>query len=225
MSPATKIQIYLPDHARQAIDLDAPQPPPVSRRLTAVCDRYEYLVRWECPAFSRAEWSLMLDACNGWASWSEAGETLMVGIAAEIEDHIRLNQADEHWGLTAEQAGGLVRRLRSLSAVETMAVLERIERFWRRCDAETGAAMMGAWIHPSDAPELAFEVVGRTVHHRAAPRFILAMKATSEGGWENDGPPRWLDEFEPDASKLAHLMRLAGDAWAAWQREFGPQAK
>jgi len=148
MSPSERLSIYLPDRLRRIIDIDAEQTPGLSNRIAAIVDRYGVIIT-ECPAFRRSEWLLMLDACNGWASWSEAGETLMVGLAAEVEDHIRLNDAGAHWQINSADCQVLVARLAGLSRAETMAVLERIERFWRRPAADADAAMQEAGICPA----------------------------------------------------------------------------
>jgi len=120
----------------------------MSQRIAAIIDRYSQVIARSCPAFTRGEWCCILDACNGWVNWAEAGETLMLGIAAEVSDAIELNGLNEKWDLSAEQGRDLVKRLGALSSAETMAVIERIERFWRRCDLDTDEAMSAAGIVP-----------------------------------------------------------------------------
>jgi len=143
--------IYVPDHLWDFLDLPA-DGDGLSSRVAAIVDRYRQIV-WApgaCERWTRPEWLLVLDACNGWASWAEAGETLMTSIWAEVADHVRLNDAAAKWGLSAEQAEALAADLRSLTAAGTMAVLERVERFWRRADLPTAEAMAAARIRPTD---------------------------------------------------------------------------
>lgn len=149
MSGSKKQSIYIPDHLRPVIDLHAEQPPGLSNRIAAIIDRYGHLTG-QCPQFSRAEWCLILDACNGWPSWSEAGEMLMTGVGAEVADHIDLHKAGEKWGLTSEQCRSLVERVAALDAVGVMSLVERIERFWRRSGMETDAALKAAGIEPTN---------------------------------------------------------------------------
>jgi len=149
MSPSERVSIYLPDRLRAVLDVPEGKQG-LSARIAAVIDRYQYVTQRAAPALSRAEWCLVLDACNGWAAWAEAGETLMTGLAAEVEDHVRTTAAHQKWGLTAEQCADLVRRLRDTDGAGTMAVIERVERFWRRPDLHTDAAMAAAGIQLSD---------------------------------------------------------------------------
>lgn len=139
--------IYIPQHLMPILDLGAGNG--LRQRIAAIIDRYGHIVDQHCPSFSRAEWMLVLDACNGWESWSQAGQTLMTGIALEVYDHARINGAGEKWSLSERQVADLVARLRELPAAETMAVIERIERFWRRYTLPTGEALAAAGIRPS----------------------------------------------------------------------------
>lgn len=147
--PSERLSIYIPERLLPAIGPQLADREGLSSRIAAIIDRYEQIVQTSCPPLTRAEWHLLLDACNGWASWSEAGETLMTGLALEVADHVRLNDAASKWGLTPEQAANLVARLCS-SAAETMAVLERVERFWRAHELPTDEAMSVAGIVPTE---------------------------------------------------------------------------
>jgi hypothetical protein len=133
---ANRTSIYIPDHLRRIIDQEANQDggESLSGRLASIVDRFGLICDRHTPAFSRAEWCLMLDACNGWASWSQAGQTLMLGVAAEVADAVR--------------CAALVGGLRAMTVAETIATVERIERFWRRGALPTDAAMAGAGIVP-----------------------------------------------------------------------------
>jgi len=212
MAPTQRTRIWLPDHLRAALDIPEGESG-LSARLAAIVDRYQWLTA-DCPPMLLAEWMVLLDACNGWASWAEAGETLMVGLAHEVHDAIGLNGLGAKWGLTAEQGRQLVDRLRNLPPVDLLAVVERVERFWRRATWPTDAALMASGIHPVDAPELAYEPTADGVRRTAPPRFRAAMAATADGGAES-GEVRWIDHPPADAAELARLMREAGEAWAA----------
>lgn len=221
MSPSERRSIYIPRHLIGVLDLrdEDGDMPDLSGRVAAILDRYAHLtLRPEVvPDLAEAEWSLILDACNGWASWAswaEASETLMTGLALEVADHVRLNDAGEKWGLGEEACEALVRRLTELAPAATLAVVERVERFWRRSGWPHDAGFVAARIHPTDRPDLAYEVTGETVRRVREPRFRLPMRPGAEGGWVG-GEPDWLDTPPPDAGTLARWMREAGDAFAA----------
>jgi hypothetical protein len=144
------LSIYLPDHLSAALDKPESGEFAASNRIAAIIDRYHAIVSspTHCPAISSAGWCLILDACNGWASWAEAGTTLMCGIAANVEDHAKFNAAGEKWELSEAQVAALVARLNDLTPAETMSIIERIERFWRRSGMYTDSAMAASGIVP-----------------------------------------------------------------------------
>lgn len=158
---STRSSVYIPTRLRELLDLDS-QVEGLSGRLAAICDRYSVLVA-ECPRLSRAEWMVLLDVCNGWASWSAAGETLMGGLAIEVADGCRLNGTHDKWGLTREQADELVGRLHAMGRLETIATIERVERFWRRSQMGTEEAMRAAGIVASEDMLEWIDWCGRTV--------------------------------------------------------------
>lgn len=59
-----------------------------------------------------------------------------------------------------------------------------------------------------------FRLVGRVVHHTARPRFSVTMTPRGDGGWDG-ADAAWIDKPEPDARKLASLMREVGEFFAA----------
>ena len=65
-----------------------------------------------------------------------------------------------------------------------------------------------------------FTHIGRAVTHTAWPRFTMVFKPSADGGWEG-GDVKLLDDVPANmqATKLARLMRLAGDYWAAHLRD------
>lgn len=141
-----RVSVYVPDRLLPILG----EGDSMSCRLAAVVDRYSVVVDQHTPELTRSEWCMILDACNGWATWSEAGETLMGGIALEVHDAFVVSMTADKWGMSQEQAIALVERLRGLTAAETIAVVERIERFWRRADLDTDAAMADAGIVPTE---------------------------------------------------------------------------
>lgn len=140
MSPSTRRSIYIPDHLAQALDIDAADTDDTgtesrSGRIAAILSRYRYLIQTAAVEFTRAEWCLILDAMNGWAA---------VGVAAEVADHIRLNNATEHWNLSDDAAADLLERLQALTPAETLYFIECAERFWRRAHLDTDDALTQA---------------------------------------------------------------------------------
>ena len=138
--------IFIPDVLRGLLDLHISDSP--SNRVCAILDRYEVLLRGQQPSFARYEWMLILAACNGWATWAEAGESLMIGLAVEVADHVRMNRGHEQWDLTEEQGLDVARRLAEMPAIQRIAVVELVERFWRRHELPTDEAMKAAGIVP-----------------------------------------------------------------------------
>lgn len=131
-----------------AIDGDAPLGSTARRDLT----RYYQVVQDELRRlpFSREEVLLTLDAMNGVIVDPPA--MYRAALALDVADHIRLNGADEKWGV---DGAALVRRLESLSPGTMMALCDLAERFWSRSDEDTDVVLrdlgVAAWLRP--APE------------------------------------------------------------------------
>jgi len=143
---STRSSIYIPDKIRKHLDLDLCDS--LSNRMAAICDRYAWLLMDQQPKFRKSEWLLILAACNGWATWAEAGESLMLGLASEVHDHISLNRGHEQWDLTEQQGYDVARRLAEMPAIQRISVVELVERFWRRHQMATDEAMQAAGIVP-----------------------------------------------------------------------------
>ena len=84
--------------------------------------------------------SLILDACNGWTMDPEAPRHLWIQVA----DGMRLHELDTKWPVAI--LAGLIRRLQELTWLESLALADAIERFWR-------AKRKGQVRHPSQALE------------------------------------------------------------------------
>lgn len=126
-SPA-KLSLTIDPEVIRHLDLRGEERSPVvSRDL----ERYYRLLAETRPTlrerFSPAEISLVIDACNGWATWMEPFDLLRL-IWANVEDSIRLDGLDQKWEIP--DPPGLVQRLKSLSPVEVLALCDAVERFW-----------------------------------------------------------------------------------------------
>jgi len=218
----TKRTIYIPDHLRDVLDIgDDEQMPGLSARLAAIVDRYGRLVA-DCPPLSRAQWCLILDACNGWATPMEPGETLLTGLPLEVADHVKLNNAGEKWNLSAAECERLVNRLAELTITEAVSIVERVERFWRRPAMDTDIALAASGIVPTDWLPPAYqveglEVEGLEVTRRWPPRFRMRFARRDDGGCETIATEQ-IDELPAEPAFVARLMREAGDALAAQLR-------
>lgn len=100
---------------------------PDSASASKSLDRYFWLIESSKPELSKAELNLLCDVCNGWFSSGESPEISVQGLAMQVEDAITENQADLKWKV---EARALITKLRSLSFVETFALIEDIEKFW-----------------------------------------------------------------------------------------------
>jgi hypothetical protein len=69
--------------------------------------------------------SLILDACNGWRMDPEAPRHLWIQVA----DTIRVKGVDAKWDVA--NSPRLIRRLQELTWLESLALADAIERFWR----------------------------------------------------------------------------------------------
>jgi hypothetical protein len=76
--------------------------------------------------FDTPEISAILDTLNG--HWFAEPESV-AWIPAEVEDAIGLNDLDRKWQVDADE---LLRKLGSLSFMESCALADAAERFWRR---------------------------------------------------------------------------------------------
>lgn len=87
-------------------------------------------------SLSAEESALICDALNGY--WASDPALAMRAWWADVEDHIALNDAAEKWGVL--QPAVLVAKLRALSPGASMAVLDAVERWWKR-DRSTGESI------------------------------------------------------------------------------------
>ena len=93
-------------------------------------ERYYDMLRRALPAFSEAEASLIVDACNGWLVEPHSAPLLW----AEVDDAIRSDGLATKWGVDGP---ALVARLRALTPFEALAVCDSVERFWRHPEIPT----------------------------------------------------------------------------------------
>ena len=92
-------------------------------------DRYFWLLETAMPKLSEAEFNLLCDACNGWASSYEPPEVVAQGLVMQIEDAINYEQLAQKW---AVDGTALIAQLQTLSALETLALVEAIEKYWSK---------------------------------------------------------------------------------------------
>jgi len=84
---------------------------------------------------SAEEAALICDSLNGFASRETDPDLLSRAWWINVEDHVRINDADRKWGV--EKPAVLVAKLRALSPGASMAILDAVERWWMR-DRATG---------------------------------------------------------------------------------------
>lgn len=141
---ARRSTIYIPDEMQAVIgplgDDDS-----LSGRLTTVMLRYGEILSRSCPSMSLAEWSAIMDACNGLYQGSDVGAPAFIW--AEIADAEGLR---EKWGI---DQSALSDRLRKLPYPAQVAVSEVVERFWRSKEDDRTERLKraGAVIVESDA--------------------------------------------------------------------------
>lgn len=98
----------------------------VSSRINRVGDRYAEIMRRVQieKRFAEAEWNLLRDSLNG--TLNEPASQIR-HLWHGIEDSIELDGLAEKWEVDGE---ALLAKLRDLSFVEEVAVVESVERWW-----------------------------------------------------------------------------------------------
>jgi hypothetical protein len=142
---ARRVTTYLPDEV-QAVFGPLGEDDSLSGRLATIVLRYAEALKRSCPTLTVAEWSAIVDACNGLFMGSDAGAPAFIW--AEIAD---ADGIGEKWGIDQE---GLAQRLRKLPYAAQVAVAEVVEQFWRgnkEGDRETRLREAGAAVAEADA--------------------------------------------------------------------------
>ena len=98
--------------------------------VNTALSRYLHLVAI-APDFSESEWNLLYDACNGWATQMEPPDVLAQGLVLQVQDAIGFECLGEKWGVDTDR---LIARLNTLSPVEAIAVIHKIERWWSKAE-------------------------------------------------------------------------------------------
>lgn len=111
-------------HSNIAAQLPGDYPETINASLR----RYLAILNASLPSFLEAEWNLMREACNGWATQMEPPETLHSGLCLQIEDAIGSENLDEKWGVNNAV---LMERLSRLTIAEAIAVIHEIEKYWK----------------------------------------------------------------------------------------------
>lgn len=73
--------------------------------------------------FNENEYLLIMEALKGTLFNADVAGMIW----AEVEDGIRMDHLDSKWGVDAD---GLIRRLRTLSLIQNLALADVAERFW-----------------------------------------------------------------------------------------------
>ncbi len=112
-----------------------------SERVNEIVLRYDALYRHLLPDFTREEWCAIMDANNGTIpAYETTPETQLTLVWANLADSEGM---DEKWGVDCDD---LVRRLRELSAPQSIAVVEAVYRFWSLGQSTTDEALRAASI-------------------------------------------------------------------------------
>lgn len=103
----------------------------LSHRLAQIADRYSELL-WHAvlPELSEAELSLLRDANNG--TLHEPAALLRGSIAMGVADAIALDGLDTKWGVDGD---ALVAKLRDLTFLQEVRLIEDLEAWWAKADA------------------------------------------------------------------------------------------
>lgn len=117
-------------HSHLAEQLPGEYPESVNVGLS----RYLCLLSAVTPQFTEAEWNLLYDSCNGWATQLEPPETLAQGLTLQVEDATREQGLYQKWNVEP----GLIDRLYQLTLLEAIAVIHKIEQFWNRDELNSG---------------------------------------------------------------------------------------
>lgn len=138
-----RAQIYIGDDMSRVLG-PTDRTGDLQSRLGSILLRYEAAVKAIMPAFSRNEWCAIFDANNGTDIFQEAAELQASGLWANVEDCFGL---DDKWQIDTVD---LLRRMKSLSLAELLAVREAVTRFWMHCDLPTDDAMQASWANVSE---------------------------------------------------------------------------
>jgi hypothetical protein len=117
---AEKKSVYVVEPALEIIGRD---PDSLSGRINAIVIRYGGIIREGTPALTLAEWSAICDALNG--TYTGVDHLDMARLLwADIADADGLG---DKWGIDSQV---LALRIRDMSYVERVSILEVVERFW-----------------------------------------------------------------------------------------------
>lgn len=147
------VRIYLPDSLLAALGIDAGDSNAehlFAARISRLAERYAEIMLRHRPRFTRAEWSLILETNRGAFEAAPAGAPGPL-IWANIHTNLDKGLARD-WGLGPVAVAELLLRVRSLSHVEQVSLMEAIDTFWRHPGLTTEEAMVIAGIFPVPPP-------------------------------------------------------------------------
>jgi hypothetical protein len=114
--------------------------PRLSASLEAWADVLACATRENEGVFSRAEWKMMADCCNGCALSMQPRMAAAIQIWPNVEDGHRLDRTGDKWfkpGRPADAAvAALVAKIRALDEVHAWAVIYAIVWFWDHTDLD-----------------------------------------------------------------------------------------
>ena len=101
--------------------------PKLSSRLAVIADRYTEILRRARidTRFSEAEFNAIYDCCNG--TWFEPAQLIVNAVLANFDDSL-IDGLAEKWEI---DAGEVIAKLRALTYADQVALVEKIEQFWR----------------------------------------------------------------------------------------------
>ncbi|HNQ89814.1 MAG TPA: hypothetical protein PKM73_14440 [Verrucomicrobiota bacterium] len=107
----------------------APRTSHLSASLTAKRDleRYYLALQQQLPALTESEAMAICDVCNSWAAWDSPKSPAYLW--AELEDALT-EGLTEKWGITQ----AFVERIKAMSYIERVALVDAAERFWASPD-------------------------------------------------------------------------------------------
>ena len=123
---ARRATIYLTDAAQAALG----DPESLSGVINRTVDRYRETVRRSRYDLQPAELDAVCDALQSWLA--EPAATIANGPALEVEDALRDGLAERH-GIDGPL---LVMKLRMLTFAQEVALVDAVERYWRKVGAE-----------------------------------------------------------------------------------------
>ena len=102
----------------------------VSGIIASVAERYQEAIRRHLPKLTVNEWAAILEALNG--VWVADTISMAVGsLEYGVSDFLTLEGGKDKWGIDSDK---LIEKIRNMSGMERLALIDTAERFWGRDD-------------------------------------------------------------------------------------------